>query len=443
MTNHFDDDDAFWAPHDDHRPTYGGAYDDWELDDPDATQPVPRIHRQPERTRTHHVVQRDAHRQALHDSDDILWLEPEYRRRRGAAPEAFGGVDPRALSLGAITLAAVLAVPLFHAITAGGGDAGSTDALRVVAAASTTTVPATAAPTTVIAVTADMSAPATTQTAIAGVRAGSRRTSADTSGAQSSNTAAPAQVATTAPPPPPCTNEYSAVAGDYWLRIADAVDVSLGKLLTLNQATAQTPLYPGSEVCLPPGAAAPAPPTTQPATTARPPPPPRRPRAAGHDGGTDDRPADDGRSDHRPADHRAGDDRAGDHSGRPTPATTRRWRDPASAGSAAERWPGRADDPRHLARRPRGPGPAHRLAREQLPARRHVEHRLLRRRVPAQLGLAPRVDGRPRDHLPQPALRRPHEHRSRLRPVPALRRLGAVDLADPAGQRRKAYQYAV
>ena len=132
MTNHFDDDDAFWAPHDDRRPTYGGAYDDWELDDPDATQPVPRIHRQPERTRTHHVVQRDAQHQALHDGDDILWLEPEYRRRRGAATGAFGGVDPRALSLGAITLVAVLAVPLFHAITAGGGDA-SNDALRVVA----------------------------------------------------------------------------------------------------------------------------------------------------------------------------------------------------------------------------------------------------------------------------------------------------------------------
>ena len=243
--------------------------------------------------------------------------------RRGAATGAFGGVDPRALSLGAITLAAVLAVPLFHAITQSGGDA-SNDALRVVAAASTTTVPATIAPTTVIAVSADMSTPVATRTpTIAGARAGGSTYSADASGAQSSNTAAPAQVATTAPPPPPCTNEYSFVAGDYWLRIADAVDVCARPAAHPEPGDGADAAVPGirrvpAARCRRTG------PADHPARHHRAAGHhgPGDDRAAGHHGASDDRSADDGRPDHRPADHRAADDRAGDHAGRPTPPTT-------------------------------------------------------------------------------------------------------------------------
>ena len=181
MTNYFDDDDAFWAPQDPGGRAGGSGFEEWELDDPDATQQIARVRPlQPERTRSHHVVQRDPRMQSLHDDDDMLWLEPECRRPAGAG---FSGVDPRALSLGAITLAAVLAVPLFGALTNGDGNGGS-DALRAVAVAqaSTTTIAATTlAPTTALAVTADLSAPAPTHADVSGVRSGSSSYSADAS----------------------------------------------------------------------------------------------------------------------------------------------------------------------------------------------------------------------------------------------------------------------
>ncbi|MFT6761666.1 MAG: hypothetical protein ACJAXA_000309 [Candidatus Aldehydirespiratoraceae bacterium] len=67
-----------------------------------------------------------------------------------------------------------------------------------------------------------------------------------------------------------CAVDYTVVAGDFWLRLADAADVELTELLEANGATVNTALYPGSAICLPAGSATPAPPTatTSPATTA-------------------------------------------------------------------------------------------------------------------------------------------------------------------------------
>ena len=58
------------------------------------------------------------------------------------------------------------------------------------------------------------------------------------------------------------------------MRIADAAGLDLDELLELNDATADSPLYPGSEVCLPAGASGPAAPTTAPPATAAPSTPP-------------------------------------------------------------------------------------------------------------------------------------------------------------------------
>ncbi len=63
-----------------------------------------------------------------------------------------------------------------------------------------------------------------------------------------------------------CDNPYTVVAGDYWIRLAGAIDVPLRDLLALNSATVATPLYPGRSVCLPSGATV-APPTTAATTT--------------------------------------------------------------------------------------------------------------------------------------------------------------------------------
>ncbi|MFT6291852.1 MAG: LysM repeat protein [Ilumatobacter sp.] len=66
-----------------------------------------------------------------------------------------------------------------------------------------------------------------------------------------------------------CAVDYTVVAGDFWLRLADAADVELAELLEANGATVNTALYPGSAICLPAGSTTPAPPTatTLPATT--------------------------------------------------------------------------------------------------------------------------------------------------------------------------------
>ena len=64
-----------------------------------------------------------------------------------------------------------------------------------------------------------------------------------------------------------CAIDYEVLAGDYWIRLADAADVSIAELLKANGATSSTPIYPGTSICLPAGATTPAPPTTAPATT--------------------------------------------------------------------------------------------------------------------------------------------------------------------------------
>lgn len=48
-----------------------------------------------------------------------------------------------------------------------------------------------------------------------------------------------------------CANNYDVVTGDYWILIADKVDLTLKEVLSANNATADSPLYPGRTICLP------------------------------------------------------------------------------------------------------------------------------------------------------------------------------------------------
>ena len=88
-------------------------------------------------------------------------------------------------------------------------------------------------------------------------------------------TAAP-DVTSTSAPAPVCTSAYSIVSGDSWIRVANEASVPVEELYAVNNATAQTALFPGQSVCLPNGAivvvAVPVPATTVPApvTTAAP-----------------------------------------------------------------------------------------------------------------------------------------------------------------------------
>ena len=126
MSNYFDDDDGFW---------------DESAFDPDRTSQLERVRgHSVERTRTHHVVRREEPLEQL-DDGSTMWLEPTPPIARRLGP--LGAIDPRVLSVGAVVLAAVLAVPLFGAL--GGG--GNGDELRAIDEQSTTTV-STIAPST-------------------------------------------------------------------------------------------------------------------------------------------------------------------------------------------------------------------------------------------------------------------------------------------------------
>ena len=127
MSNYFDDDDAFWD---------GTGFD------PDRTSQIERVRgRSVDRTRTHHVVRREEPLDQLDDGSS-MWLEPSSRIAERLGP--LGTVDPRVLSVGAVALAVVLAVPLFGAL----GDGGNGDELRAINEQSTTTVTTVATPTT-------------------------------------------------------------------------------------------------------------------------------------------------------------------------------------------------------------------------------------------------------------------------------------------------------
>lgn len=281
MSNYFDDDDAFWEPQAN-----------------DATTQIPRVGRHPvERTRTHHVVTRDTHYQELHDADDIMWFETERQSgstRRPQRTGLFAMVDPRLLSIGAMALVAILIIPLMSAL--GGNDGSGADALRSVAEASTTLPVTTVADTTstvpVVVITAGAnldSAGAEQGSASVGANssgpepsvsagsdtASSASESSDGSGPTSSNgsgsgSGSGSQTAAAGWSPPVCGNPYDVVAGDYWNRLAESTDVSLDFLLEYNNATADTPLYPGTRVCLPLGTTGPGAATTVPAATEAP-----------------------------------------------------------------------------------------------------------------------------------------------------------------------------
>jgi LysM repeat protein len=245
MSNHYDD-DAFW--------------DDPGFD-PDRTSQLQRVRRHGgERTRSHHVVRREQPLEPL-DEDATIWVEPAPSVAQRLGP--LGAIDPRVLSIGAVVLAAVLAVPLFGAL----GNDGNGDDQRAIEQQSTTTVADIVTPTTAPApADAVVVTTAAVDPAAAGELEGDDPAEfADTEDASTGDESAGDESAdATEPAPaladdPDCANQYTAAAGDYWVRIADSAGLDLDSLLDVNSATADTPIFPGSTICLPGDAAAAAP----------------------------------------------------------------------------------------------------------------------------------------------------------------------------------------
>jgi LysM repeat protein len=223
-----------------------------------------------------------------------FWRTPG---RRGEAPGPRRSRDPFVARVGAIVLVGVLAIPVVAALSGGGsGDGSSADAAAVSpqagdgsialidpnAVTTTIAVPASPAPATAAAATEPATAaatqsPATEAAATEAPTATAAPTTASQSTAGTQQQRADLLSETTATTEPPCSGEYEVGAGDYWIGIADRAGVSTSELLEANGATTDTPIYPGSTICLPAGAQDPGPPpapsttTTQaPTTTAAP-----------------------------------------------------------------------------------------------------------------------------------------------------------------------------
>ena len=210
------------------------------------------------------------------------WLEPRRSNRHSSG----ASVDPRLMRLGAVAAATVVLVPVMMAMADGGSgdELRSEDVPATVAASIAPPAAVTATPNTGVLITAGATAPATVAA------------SDEPPAAAASSGAAEAE----AEDEPECAGTYTVVAGDYWLRFVDSSGASLDEWLASNGADAETQMYEGDELCIPPGAVAPepipvqtaAPETTIPPTSAAapttpaptpappPPPPPPAPVAA-------------------------------------------------------------------------------------------------------------------------------------------------------------------
>jgi LysM repeat protein len=120
--------------------------------------------------------------------------------------------------------------------------------------AETTTVVITSAPTEAVVATPEPTEPATTA---------AKKKKAATTSTQATN---PAPTATQSAARS-CAMTYTIVKNDTWSTIASRAKVTMKSLLAANDATVNTLLLPGKNVCLPDGAVAPGPPATNTATT--------------------------------------------------------------------------------------------------------------------------------------------------------------------------------
>jgi len=203
-----------------------------------------------------------------------------------------GQVDPLVVRLVAIVVVALAAVPVawwLRDTTAAaqytaGEQAAAADAggpgpdnqlvspLPVVTEAAMESTSSTGGATAATSRSGDRST-ATAQVAAATVtvaEAASTATPATT--AVPATTSAP--VVTTAPAPAAravemsCSNEYTLVRGDSWIRLSERTGVDVDRLLDINGADLNTMLYAGEEICLPAGVRVVVPTTALPATSA-------------------------------------------------------------------------------------------------------------------------------------------------------------------------------
>ena len=240
------------------------------------------------------------------DDERLAVVAPESAAARGRLG-ARRAIDPLLVRIGAVAVVTTLLVPLAIGLTSGSDANDDTvasppsDSVAAVIAPVATEVATTAAETTSVpldpeslpaAVPVNTPAAVTDATDAAdGSSTGSAsgtsatadesgsdlavasdavtRSSDDGSSSDGVNDAATADAAAIRT----CAIDYEVQPGDYWLRLADGAGVTLDDLLDVNDATSDTALYPGTDICLPAGSSTPAAPsrsTPTPTTTPEP-----------------------------------------------------------------------------------------------------------------------------------------------------------------------------
>ncbi|MCU1396171.1 MAG: hypothetical protein JWM34_4599 [Ilumatobacteraceae bacterium] len=235
-------------------------YGFWDADrQRSETGPIPRLKRPVERV--HHAAPGPS---------------AMVSRRPGAAP------NPGRRRIAMLCGVCLLALPVAVIARGSNNDAtiSSAEAAAAASVSSGVPLPAVADPATTVAVPAVAeTGPVSVETVPAMAEATSpavetvatvAATAAAAVEVQSADTARPVGIATpaVAEAKRTCDQDYTVQPGDYWISIADSVDVKLSELLTENGATVNSPLYPGRSICLPAGASSPT--TDAPSTTAKP-----------------------------------------------------------------------------------------------------------------------------------------------------------------------------
>ena len=167
------------------------------------------------------------------------WVEP-VEERAGRSSASIRG----SLRIGAVGLVGVLMIPLALALREDADDGVRSETLADVD--STVATPALADPATTVVtvpITAAATAPVTAATPPLPRRR--RRRAAHRRPAVSRSE-------------PECAGTYTVIANDFWNRFPKTSGASVEEWLAANNATRDTPLYVGDELCIPPGAQAPA-----------------------------------------------------------------------------------------------------------------------------------------------------------------------------------------
>ena len=216
---------------------------------------------------------------------DALWAT--MMRCRDNATRGRTSSDPLLIRLVVIVVVALAAVPVAWALR---DDASPTSDVRMAASASSADLEMQVASASSEAAgalvdttmpTADggattASAPATAAQVRLADRASAEPVASPADAVISEPSVAPAasaSVATSSPAPVvravevACANEYTLARGDSWSRLAERSGVDMNELLSLNDASVDTVIYAGEDICLPVGVRVVVPTTAAPATT--------------------------------------------------------------------------------------------------------------------------------------------------------------------------------